>query len=72
MALNSFYIETNTLNELNAMTKKQNIAIIGTVGLPANYGGFETLAEHLVENLSDEYNMTVYCSGKRYAKASRR
>lgn len=53
------------------MTKKQNIAIIGTVGLPANYGGFETLADHLVENLSDEYNMTVYCSGKRYAKAER-
>ncbi|MBL0192540.1 MAG: DUF1972 domain-containing protein [Saprospiraceae bacterium] len=23
------------------------MAIIGTVGVPANYGGFETLTEHL-------------------------
>ncbi|MFQ3214975.1 MAG: glycosyltransferase involved in cell wall biosynthesis [Marivirga sp.] len=47
---------------------KKRIAIIGTVGLPANYGGFETLAEHLVDNLSDSYDMDVYCSGKTYGK----
>lgn len=47
---------------------KKRISIIGTVGLPANYGGFETLAEHLVDNLSDNYDMSVYCSGKKYAK----
>jgi glycosyltransferase involved in cell wall biosynthesis len=47
---------------------KKRIAIIGTVGLPANYGGFETLAEHLVDNLSDTYHMDVYCSGKTYSK----
>lgn len=51
--------------------KKKRIAIIGTVGLPAKYGGFETLAEHLVEDLSDEYEMTVYCSGKKYKKEDR-
>lgn len=47
----------------------QRIAIIGTVGVPANYGGFETLVENLVryhdkQALLDE--MTVYCSSKSY------
>ena len=48
--------------------KKNKVAIIGTVGLPAKYGGFETLAEHLVTHLSDKYDFTVYCSKKKYAK----
>lgn len=47
---------------------KQKLAIIGTVGLPAAYGGFETLTEHLVKNLSDQFEITVYCSGKFYPK----
>jgi len=46
----------------------KKVAIIGTVGLPANYGGFETLTEHLVENLGEKWDISVYCSGKRYAK----
>lgn len=48
--------------------KKDKIAIIGTVGLPAKYGGFETLAEHLVTQLSYQYDFTVYCSKKKYRK----
>ncbi|RKS94564.1 glycosyltransferase involved in cell wall biosynthesis [Flavobacterium limicola] len=48
--------------------RKNKVAIIGTVGLPAKYGGFETLAEHLVTHLSDQYNFTIYCSKKRYKK----
>ncbi len=28
--------------------KNKKISIIGTVGIPANYGGFETLVENLV------------------------
>ncbi|MFN0292443.1 DUF1972 domain-containing protein [Pedobacter helvus] len=51
--------------------EKNRIAIIGTVGLPARYGGFETLAEHLVSELSDQYRFTVYCSGKKYKKEDR-
>lgn len=47
---------------------KKKIAIIGTVGLPAKYGGFETLAEHLVSNLSDQFDFTVFCSKKKYTK----
>ena len=46
------------------MSKK--IAIIGTVGIPAKYGGFETLAEYLTRNLGTEYNITVYCSLRNY------
>jgi glycosyltransferase involved in cell wall biosynthesis len=51
--------------------KKDKIAIIGTVGLPAKYGGFETLAEHLVTHLSDQFDFTVYCSQKKYTKEER-
>jgi len=45
------------------------IAILGTVGVPANYGGFETLAENLVRYHADSAmtdRLTVYCSGKAY------
>lgn len=46
------------------MTK---IAIIGTVGVPANYGGFETLVENIISlNQSNNFKYTVYCSSKSY------
>ena len=51
--------------------KTKKIAIIGTVGLPAKYGGFETLTSHLVKQLSSTYDFTVYCSGKKYKKEER-
>jgi glycosyltransferase involved in cell wall biosynthesis len=54
------------------MEEKKKIAIIGTVGLPANYGGFETLTDHLVRNLNEEYDLTVYCSGKKYPREIRK
>ena len=41
---------------------KKRVAIIGTNGIPAKYGGFETLAENLVTELNEEFNFTVYCS----------
>jgi glycosyltransferase involved in cell wall biosynthesis len=46
-------------------TVKQ-VAIVGTVGLPARYGGFETLAEYLADHLAHTYQITVYCSSKSY------
>lgn len=52
--------------------KKKKIAIIGTVGVPACYGGFETLAEHLIENTAKDHEITVYCSGKKYPKEERK
>lgn len=45
---------------------KKKIAIIGTNGIPANYGGFETLAENLVKNLSEAFDITVYCASGKY------
>jgi len=42
------------------------ISIIGTVGIPAKYGGFETLVEYLTKNLSDDFQITVYCSSRAY------
>ena len=47
-----------------------SVAIVGTVGVPANYGGFETLVENLVrfhEATSLDCPITVYCSSKSYA-----
>lgn len=42
--------------------KKIRVAIIGTNGIPAMYGGFETLAEYLTKELSNYFKFTVYCS----------
>jgi glycosyltransferase involved in cell wall biosynthesis len=50
---------------------RKKVAIIGTVGVPANYGGFETLAEHMIEGMTERYDVIVYCSGKRYTKDER-
>jgi len=45
---------------------KKRVSIIGIVGLPAQYGGFETLAQYLVYYLRDKYDFTVFCSAKNY------
>ncbi|GHV66143.1 hypothetical protein AGMMS49928_00100 [Spirochaetia bacterium] len=44
------------------------ISIIGTAGIPARYGGFETLVENLVKNKTDGIEYTVFCSAKLYQK----
>lgn len=52
----------------------KNIAIIGTVGVPANYGGFETLTENLVryhDTASLPDPITVYCSSRSYPSRGR-
>jgi glycosyltransferase involved in cell wall biosynthesis len=44
-----------------------SIAVIGTVGVPANYGGFETLAENLIryhDAVSLPDPITIYCSSR--------
>ncbi len=46
----------------------KKVAIIGTVGIPAKYGGFETLVEHLTKQLSKDYEMSVYCSSHSYSE----
>jgi glycosyltransferase involved in cell wall biosynthesis len=50
---------------------KKRIAIIGTNGIPAQYGGFETLAEYLAKYLSDQFELTVYCGKSQKKKIDR-
>lgn len=42
------------------------VSIIGIVGVPAKYGGFETLAENLVANKDQKF--LVYCESRSYKK----
>src|SRR4051794_32910107 len=48
------------------------LAILGTRGIPANYGGFETFAEELSSRLAARgHDITVYCR-ERYPNSSYR
>ena len=45
--------------------KMMNIAIVGTQGVPARYGGFESLVENIIgEHKSPNINYTIFCSKK--------
>lgn len=53
------------------MKERVRASIIGCVGLPARYGGFETLAANLVAYLDHHmlpWDLTVYCSSTAYAE----
>jgi glycosyltransferase involved in cell wall biosynthesis len=41
---------------------KKKVALIGTNGIPAKYGGFETLTEYLALYLNEEFEISVYCA----------
>lgn len=46
-----------------------DIAVLGTVGVPAKYGGFETLVDNLVRYHSRQslpHNLSIYCSSRSY------
>ena len=38
------------------------VAVVGCQGVPAQYGGYETLVEYLVEYRPKDVEVTVYCS----------
>lgn len=40
----------------------KKVVLIGTNGVPANYGGIETLAEYLTRDLNEYYDLYCYCS----------
>lgn len=42
----------------------KNVTIIGIQGVPANYGGFESLVENIIGNKSSNVKYTVFCSSK--------
>lgn len=51
--------------------KKFSLHIIGTVGIPNRYGGWEMLAENLTLHLCNEYSIRVYCDSSRYKSYER-
>lgn len=45
----------------------KQVAIVGIQGVPAKYGGFETLVENIIgDNCSPEVRYTIFCSSKDY------
>lgn len=42
------------------------VAIVGTVGIPACYGGFESLVENLTNSKSNSTEYMVFCSASAY------
>jgi len=54
-----------------AESLKNHIAVIGSAGVPARYGGFETLAHQLVTHLDQDFHLSVYCSSRVYPKKER-
>ncbi|WP_312188633.1 DUF1972 domain-containing protein [Leclercia sp.] len=47
---------------------RKKVAVVGTVGVPACYGGFESLVQNLVDYQSKEIDYQVFCSSKKYDK----
>ncbi|MGZ7112143.1 MAG: DUF1972 domain-containing protein [Halobacteriota archaeon] len=46
---------------------KPSIAIIGSRGIPAKYGGFETVTERLAPSLGDDgYDVWVSCGAQTH------
>ena len=56
------------MNAAKRVGPELHVAMVGCCGVPARYGGFETLAEHLVRELEedDEVRFTVYCDRSFY------
>ena len=47
----------------------KKIVIVGIQGVPAKYGGFESLVENLIgDNCPSDIHYTVFCSSKDYAE----
>lgn len=45
---------------------KKQVYIIGTVGVPACYGGFESLVENVLDYTPNDVEYTVFCTSKKY------
>ena len=54
--------QSNNKRVVASLNKK--VAIVGIVGVPANYGGFETLAENLL--VHPDCDFSIYCSSSVY------
>lgn len=45
---------------------KKSVAVVGSVGLPACYGGFESLVDNLTKEASSNISYHIFCSSKSY------
>lgn len=52
----------------DSSSSKKRVAVIGTVGVPACYGGFESLVDNLLDWTPADVEYTVFCSAKKYEK----
>lgn len=43
-----------------------SIAVVGIVGVPACYGGFESLVQNLIDYQSEQFDYQVFCSSQAY------
>lgn len=48
---------------------RKKIYVIGSAGIPARYGGFETFAENFSKKLASKHDITVVCSNKYYDRS---
>ncbi|QEN06977.1 DUF1972 domain-containing protein [Oceanispirochaeta crateris] len=46
------------------------VSVIGIVGVPACYGGFESLVENLLDYIPFNVEYTIFCSKKNYSKTT--
>ena len=57
---------------LTIMPIKKRVDVVGTVGVPGNYGGFETLVENLARfhhtQGAGKWALAIYCSTKAYSE----
>lgn len=61
-------LDTNLCKSFKSMGRTLRISIIGTVGVPACYGGFESLVDNLLDFTPQDVEYTVFCSAKKYEK----
>lgn len=65
--LNQIRHDTNLCKSTKSVKNKNlHVAVIGTVGVPACYGGFESLVDNLLNFIPQNVEYTVFCSAKKY------
>ena len=60
-------------NSYIKMQRTTKVVIVGTAGVPGNYGGFETLADNLAKYhkiLNADFELIIYCSTENYVERS--
>jgi hypothetical protein len=69
----NLYLKITIVNNFAIIMAKNKVtaSIIGCVGVPAKYGGFETLAEQLCIHLHNKIKLNIFSSSKEYSELER-